>query len=65
MLHVLPLHFDSKDKFHAYLVEKHRKMDGKLKKRMARTGATIKETVVEPVPQWGSRRITRIRPCSC
>ena len=53
MLHLLPITFDSKDKFHAYLVEEHRKMDEKLKKRMARTGATVKETVVEPVPEVG------------
>jgi hypothetical protein len=53
MLHVLPVQFDSKEKFHAFLVEENENANESLKKAMARTGATIKETTVEPVPEVG------------
>lgn len=51
MLHVLPVRFDSKEKFHAFLVEKTQAMDAKIKKAVEKMGATAKETVVEPVPE--------------
>jgi hypothetical protein len=53
ILHVLPVQFDSKEKFHAFLVKEQKDADDKLKKAMARTGATITETTVEPVPEVG------------
>ncbi len=53
ILHVLPVQFDSKEKFHAFLVKEQKDADDRLKKRMARTGATITETTVEPVPEVG------------
>jgi hypothetical protein len=53
MLHVLPVQFDSKEKFHAFLVQETKDADAKLKKQMEGTGATIGETTVEPVPEVG------------
>jgi hypothetical protein len=51
ILSVLPVRFDSKQKFHAFLVEENEATNARLKKAMARTGATITETTVEPVPE--------------
>jgi hypothetical protein len=51
ILHVLPVRFDSKEKFHAFLVEETEDANARLKKAMARTGATVVETTVEPVPE--------------
>jgi hypothetical protein len=51
MLHVFPHRFDSKEKFHAFLVEEVKAMDESMKKAMEGTGATINETAVEPVPE--------------
>ncbi len=53
MLHLLPVQFDSKEKFHEFLVKEHKDADEKLKKQMEGTGATIKPTTVEPVPEVG------------
>ena len=51
MLSVLPVRFDSKEKFHAFLVEETKALNATTKKAMQGTGATVKETVVEPVPE--------------
>ncbi len=51
MLHVFPHRFASKDKFHAFLVEESKAADESMKKAMEGTGATFKETLVEPVPE--------------
>jgi hypothetical protein len=51
MLHVLPVRFESKETFHAFLVKETKAADASLKKAMQGTGATIKETVVEPVQE--------------
>jgi hypothetical protein len=41
ILHLLPVRFDSKEKFHAFLVEETKEVNARLKKAMARTGATV------------------------
>lgn len=51
MLHVFPQRLDSKEKFHAFLVKEVKAVDESMKKAMEGTGATVKETVVEPVPE--------------
>jgi hypothetical protein len=51
MLHVFPQRFDSEEKFHAFLVKEVKAADESLKKAMEGTGATFKETAVEPVPE--------------
>jgi hypothetical protein len=51
ILHVFPHRFDSPEKFHAFLVKETKAADESLKKAMEGTGATITETVVEPVPE--------------
>jgi hypothetical protein len=51
ILHVLLERFDSKEKFHAFLLKEVKAADESMKKAMEGTGATIKETVVEPVPE--------------
>jgi hypothetical protein len=51
MLHVFPHRFDSEEKFHAFLVKEVKAADESLKKAMEGTGATFKETAVEPVPE--------------
>ncbi len=54
MLHVLPLEFKSKEAFHAFLVKDTEAMNARMKKGFKNTGATPKETAVEPVPEVGS-----------
>jgi hypothetical protein len=51
ILHVLPFGSDSKEKFHAFLVEETKALNASTKKAMEGTGATVKETIVEPVPE--------------
>ena len=53
MLHAFPYKFDSKEKFHAFLVTESKAADESMKKSLEGTGATIKETAVEPVPEVG------------
>lgn len=54
ILHVLPVRFKSKEAFHAFIVKEVRETDAKLKEAMEKAGASIKETVVEPVPEVGA-----------
>jgi hypothetical protein len=54
MLHVLPLEFDSKEEFHAFLVKDTEALNARMKKGFKDTGVTPKETSVEPVPEVGS-----------
>jgi hypothetical protein len=51
MLHVFPYRFDSKEKFHAFLLKEHKAADESMKKAVEGAGGTFKETVVEPVPE--------------
>ena len=51
MLHVYPYPFDSKEKFHAFLVQEVKVVDDNMKEAMEGTGATVKETAVEPVTE--------------
>lgn len=51
ILHVLPVRFDSKEKFHAFLVKETEQLNARLKKAMAGTGAEVTETTVEPAPE--------------
>lgn len=54
MLHVLPMEFGSNREFHAFLVKDTEAMNARLKKSFQNTGATPKETTVDPVPEVGS-----------
>lgn len=51
ILHVLPVQFKSKEAFHAFLVKEVKETNANLKEAMEKAGATINETVVEPVPE--------------
>ena len=54
MLHVYPLEFKSKEEFHAFVVKDTEAMNARIKKGFEGTGATPKETTVDPVPEVGS-----------
>ena len=54
MLHVLPVRFDSEEEFHAFLVKEVEDTDARIKKALEKTGATVRETAVEPVPETGA-----------
>jgi hypothetical protein len=51
MLHVYPYRFDSKEKFHSFLVTEVKAADESMKKAVEEAGGSFKETVVEPVPE--------------
>ena len=51
MLHVFPYRFDSREKFHAFLVKEVKALDDATREALEGTGATVKETAVEPVPE--------------
>jgi hypothetical protein len=51
MLHVFPYRFDSKEKFHNFLVMEVKAADKNMKEAVEGAGGTFKETVVEPVPE--------------
>jgi hypothetical protein len=51
MLHVFPYRFDSKEKFHAFLVKEQKAADDGMRKAVEKAGGTFKETAVEPVPE--------------
>jgi hypothetical protein len=53
MIAVLPLGFKSKEAFHAFLVKDTEAMNARIKKNLKGTGATPKETAVEPAPEVG------------
>jgi hypothetical protein len=51
IVYLMPLEFRSKEEFHAFVVEDTEKMNARIKKGMEKTGVTVKETAVEPVPE--------------
>ena len=51
IVYLMPLEFRSKEEFHAFVVDDTEKMNARIKKSMEKTGATVKETAVEPVPE--------------
>jgi hypothetical protein len=53
VVYPMPLGFQSKEEFHAFVVEDTEAMNARIKKSMANSGATVKETAVEPVAQVG------------
>jgi hypothetical protein len=53
MIAVLPLGFKSKEEFHAFMVKDTEEMNARVKENLKGTGATPKETAVEPVPEVG------------
>jgi hypothetical protein len=54
MLHQIPMEFGSKEEFHAFLVEDTKSTNERIKKGFEGTGATAKETTVDPAPEVGS-----------
>jgi hypothetical protein len=53
LVYVMPLAFKSKEEFHAFLVKDTEAMNARVKKDLKSTGATVKETTVDPVPEVG------------
>jgi hypothetical protein len=53
MIAVLPLGFKTKEEFHAFVVKDTEAMNARMKENLKGTGATPKETVVEPAPEVG------------
>jgi hypothetical protein len=51
MLHLFPYRFDSKEKFHAFLLKEQKAADESMKEAVTGAGGTFRETVVEPVPE--------------
>jgi hypothetical protein len=47
------LGFPSKEEFHAFVVKDTDEMNARMKEGLKNTGATVKETAVDPVPQVG------------
>jgi hypothetical protein len=54
VVYPMPLGFKSKEEFHAFVVEDTEAMNARIKKSMRNTGATVKETAVEPVAEVGA-----------
>jgi hypothetical protein len=53
LIAVLPLAFKSKEEFHAFLVKDTEATNARIKESLKKTGATPKETAVEPVSEVG------------
>jgi hypothetical protein len=53
LVYVMPLGFESKEEFHAFLVKDTKATNERIKKNLQGTGATVKETTVDPVPGIG------------
>ena len=53
VVYPMQLGFQSKEEFHAFVVEDTEAMNARIKKSMEKTGVTVKETAVEPVAQVG------------
>jgi hypothetical protein len=51
IVYLMPLQFSSKEEFHAFVVKDTEAMNARIKKSMEKTGATVKETTVDPVPE--------------
>jgi hypothetical protein len=53
LVYPMQLAFKSKQEFHAFIVKDTEAMNARIKKSMEKTGATVKETTVDPVPAVG------------
>jgi hypothetical protein len=53
VVYPMMLAFKSKEEFHAFVVQDTKDMNERMKKNLKGTGATVKETAVEPVPGVG------------
>ena len=53
IVYPMPLAFKSKEAFHAFVVKDTEEMNARMKEGLKGTGATVKETAVEPVSQVG------------
>jgi hypothetical protein len=53
VVYPMMLGFKSKDEFHAFVAKDTEEMNARMKESMKNTGATVKETAVEPVSQVG------------
>jgi hypothetical protein len=53
IVYPMMLGFDSKEAFHAFVVKDTEEMNARMKEGLKGTGATVKETAVEPVSQVG------------
>jgi len=53
VVYPMMLGFNSKEEFHAFVVKDTEATNARMKKSMEKTGVTVKETAVEPVPQVG------------
>ena len=53
IVYLMPLEFRSKEEFHAFVVKDTEDMNARIRKSMEKTGATVKETTVDPVPAVG------------
>jgi hypothetical protein len=53
VVYPMMLAFASKEEFHAFVVQDTKDMNERMKKNLKGTGATVKETAVEPVPGVG------------
>jgi hypothetical protein len=51
IVYLMPLQFRSKEEFHAFVVKDTERMNARIRKSMEKTGATVKETTVDPVPE--------------
>jgi hypothetical protein len=51
IVYLMPLQFSSKEEFHAFVVKDTDAMNARIKKSMEKTGATVKETTVDPAPE--------------
>jgi hypothetical protein len=51
ILHLLLERFDTKEKFHAFILKEVQAADESMKKAVEEAGGTMKETAVEPVPE--------------
>jgi hypothetical protein len=53
VVYPMMLAFKSNEEFHAFVVKDTKEMNERMKENLKGTGATVKETAVEPVPQIG------------
>jgi hypothetical protein len=53
VVYPMPLGFKSKEEFHAFVVKDTEEMNARMKENLKGTGATVKETTVDPVPGVG------------
>lgn len=53
IVYPMMLAFESNEAFHAFVVQDTKEMNARINENLKSTGATVKETAVEPVPQVG------------